>query len=104
MATAKVNGIRAAHLRCFATRGMFPHECAVTIKGKDRRYESMIDEELLRLDGTINGDREVLGKVNVEVVNVNGEDVLVELPRQVVSGGRRIWVPRSEVEGLGNAK
>ncbi len=86
-------------LRCTAGRGMFAHEAGVSIRGSDRCYESMIDSDLVAIqDGQILGDDDVPALVMVTIVKTNGSKMLVELPRQVVAGGRRIWVSKSEVQ------
>ena len=85
-------------LKCKTGRGMFPHELAVLIKGVDGYYESMVDAELVK----VSAESQETGWIDVGVVKYNGTGVLVELPRQVVSGGRRIWVPESEVDTHGH--
>ena len=91
--------LQIGKLRCTAGRGMFAHEAGVSIQGSDRCYESMIDSELVTiLDGQILGDDDVPALVTVTIVETNGSKILVELPRQVVAGGRRIWVNKSEVQ------
>jgi hypothetical protein len=92
-------GVQTAQLKCLAGRGMFPHESAVLIRGVTQHYEAMIDSELINLrdDATTVDERQ--GVVEVQIIKVNEEGHrLVELPRQVVNGGRRIWVPVSEIE------
>lgn len=85
-------------LRCKAGRGMFPHEAGILIQGADRVYESMVDRELVLMEeGTELSDVDVPASITVGVIKVNGTKMLVELPRQVVCGGRRIWVSKSEV-------
>ena len=85
-------------LKCTAGPGMFPHESGILIKGADRYYETMVDSEFLKL----NADAKDTAWIDVGVVQVNGTNVLIELPRQVVAGGRRIWVPESEVDAHGH--
>lgn len=97
MSTLQVS--REVQLKCTAGKGMFPHEAGVLIQGADRYYESFIDWEFLRIDeGEKIGDREVSALVPVQIIQDEGSRVLVELPRQVVSGGRRIWVLSSSFE------
>ena len=83
-------------LKCMAGRGMFPHEAGVLIEGSQRNYEAMIDSDLLEYESEL-GDVNIPCIVKVGVVKVNDTKILVELPRQVVAGGRRIWVPQSQV-------
>lgn len=89
-----------AKLRCLAGSGMFAHEASVLIQGEAQHYESMVDRELVHATGVEigTGTEEVSALLDVTVVKVNGTAMLVELPRQVVSGGRRIWVPKAEVQ------
>jgi hypothetical protein len=94
---------QVATLKCTAGRGMFPHEATILIRGIEQFYESLLDRDLLTIarEQTI-GETDVPATVSVGVVKVNGTAVLVELPRQVVSGGgRRIWVSKSEVDSYG---
>lgn len=95
--TSAITG--SARLKCMAGRGMFPHETGILIRGVDQFYESILDSELVHPTGisTATGE-DAPALIEVEVIKVNGAQLLVELPRQVVSGGRRIWVPRTEVE------
>ena len=74
--------------------GMFPHEVGILIQGADRWYESMVDSELVTaLDQST-------ARIPVEVVERDRDvkRVLIQLPRQVVAGGRRIWVNESAVK------
>ena len=84
-------------LKCTASRGMLRHEAGVLIQGAERHYESMVDVKLVHLDSKL-GEDEISATLDVQVVKTNGENVLIELPRQVVAGGCRIWVPQSEVK------
>ncbi len=85
-------------LKCTAVRGMFPHEVDIAIRGKNGGwYESMMDSNLVDLEGDFEDDSEREGKVEVSIVGRTDDAVLVELPRQVIGGGRRIWVPAAEV-------
>jgi hypothetical protein len=99
-----VSAAQSASLRCIAGKGMFPYEAGVLIRGADQYYESMIDRDLVhtRRDCVSNDAGEIEALVHVDVIKVNGDRVLVELPRQVVSGGRRIWVSKTEVEMHGD--
>ncbi|HVA48413.1 MAG TPA: hypothetical protein VNH11_18760 [Pirellulales bacterium] len=91
-------------VKCTATRGMFPYELGVLVRGRDQFYETMVDAELVQVEGgEIPDDEARPATIKAQVVNVNGENVLVELPRQVVTGDRRIWVPISEVAGYGDS-
>ena|ERR1051326_4259779 len=97
MSTVEIE--RSVCLKCQAGRGMFEHEAAVLIRGVDQSYESMIDSEFVRLadDGKEITDDYQPAFIEVQIIKESADAYLVELPRQVVSGGRRIWVPKSEV-------
>jgi hypothetical protein len=41
------------------------------------------------------------GKLPAKVIKINGVNLLVELPRQVVAGGRRVWIPKTEAHPNG---
>jgi hypothetical protein len=70
-------------------------ERALWVDGFDRSYESLAsDEEVRLLDGEPTEQSTVPGLVRVVVVSEDLEQgrALVQLPREVVMGGRRIWV------------
>jgi hypothetical protein len=96
------NGSRAgSFLKCRVRTSPFEHEFDVLIEGMDHQYESFIDKSLVDVsDDLVSDERPVCGKVKVSLVADDSarDAVLVELPRQVVMGGRRIWVPRSSLE------
>jgi hypothetical protein len=84
-------------LKCLAGTGMLPHEAAVLIEGRDQHYELMVDSELV---DTQEGEltRELRpAALNVTLVKESGDDALIELPRQTVTAGRRIWVSKSQL-------
>ena len=90
-------------VKCTARKGMFSHELAVLIRGRDQWYESLVDAELVCLQENEGDGVQRPATIRATVVNVNCTNVLVELPRQVVAGGRRIWIPTSEVVGYGDS-
>lgn len=88
-------------LRCTATKGTFPHEVDVAIQGADGAwYESLMDSCVVFVDGALSMDEEKEGNVQVVIIHraPAKKSVLVELPRQVVGGGRRIWVSENDVK------
>ena len=93
--------IGTALLKCTVQSSVFPHELGVFIQGVDRGYESLIDAALVQTENLEDGQPHS-GRVEVSIIKKDAERnaVLVELPRQVVMGGRRIWVPESEVEDI----
>lgn len=84
-------------IKCRVGPGMFSYESGILIHGVDRYYESMVDTDLVQIeDGpAANGDNP--GTIGVRIIRRDGDRVLIELPREVVAGGRRIWVSASEV-------
>lgn len=91
---------RMGRLRCTAGAGMFPHESGILLQGIGRCYESLIDSNLISFEGD-DSSEERPAKVCVEIITEDPSKsaFLIELPRQVVSGGgRRVWVPAGEVE------
>jgi hypothetical protein len=87
-----------AKLKCKAARGMFAHEAGILFRGSERNYESMLDSKFVHFDaGGELGDDDASALVDVGVLEINCQNVLVELPRETISGGRRVWVPKSEV-------
>ena len=96
--TSQPESVGTAKIRCIAGKGMFPHESAVLIKGIDRWYESMIDSELLEFESESAVGDDQPARIDVDIIDRQSGSALIELPRQVVVGGRRIWVPDSELE------
>ncbi|HEX4413657.1 MAG TPA: hypothetical protein VH107_08510 [Lacipirellulaceae bacterium] len=84
-------------VKCQAMQGVFHHEVGVLIRGSEGSYESLLDAEMVTLDEPLD-DGQKPGTLRATVVKVNGVKVLVELPRQVVSGGRRVWIPKTEIQ------
>jgi hypothetical protein len=86
-------------LKVLASTGALSHEAGITIRGIDGTYESFVDSELVNPE---NGEplthQDKRATIAVNVIKVDNGNVLIELPRQVVVGGRRIWVPASEVQ------
>lgn len=94
----KFEAASAVQVKCVAGRGMFPHESGILIRGTDRFYEAIVDSDLLHSGDDRRPDAgEYSATIDALIVKVNCDSLLVELPRQVVSGGRRIWIPISEV-------
>ena len=91
--------IGSALLKCTVQSSVFPHELGVLIQGVDRGYESLIDAALVQTENLDDGQPHS-GRVAITIIKKDKERnaLLVELPRQVVMGGRRVWVPESEVE------
>lgn len=88
-----------ARLKCVAGQGVFPHEASVLIRGAQESYESLIDRQLVALTHEAQwGEDDVAAFIDVDVIDERETLLLVELPREVVFGGRRIWVAKSEVE------
>ncbi len=88
-----------ARLKCLAGPGVFPHEASVVIRGVQASHESMIDRQFVDLSGEAGwGEHDVAAFIDVEIVDERDAMLLVELPRETVFGGRRVWVAKSEVE------
>lgn len=87
------------NLKVLASTGALSHEAGITIQGVDGTYEAFVDSDLVRPE---NGEpltrEDRRATIAVDVVKVNNGHVLVELPRQVMLGGRRVWVPATEVQ------
>jgi len=86
-------------LECRVGLGAMAHERVLYVEGVDRVYETWADSRDVRvLKGDLD-DAQALGEVDVVVVSREParKAVLVELPNEVVLGGRRVWVPTSRV-------
>lgn len=88
---------RTAKLRCTVRKGMFSHEAGVVIEGASHRYESLVDRRMLTEPAVALDASPRPGFVQIKVVEERGEQILVEIPGQVVTGASRIWVPKSQV-------
>jgi hypothetical protein len=71
-------------LRVEVQPGMFKSERTVSFEAGGRRYVLMVDEEDVK-DGTL----------AVYVVDQQGDEALVDLPRDTFSSGSRIRIPNS---------
>src|SRR5579862_1843888 len=90
-------GAPLALLECRVTKGVFPHERTIYVDGEDRGYESCADAgkvELQTDESDLENKPTVPGLVRVRVVTLDEDRhrALVELPEEVVMGGRRVWV------------
>jgi hypothetical protein len=85
-----------AQLNCHITGGVQEHETGVLIDGVEQQYEAIVDDRLIARHNGANA-----GQIRVAIVAADDTRAayLVELPRQVTMGGRRIWVPKTSVEG-----
>lgn len=87
------------HLKVLASLGVLSHEAGISIRGVDGTYESFVDREMVNPENNEPlSDEDRPATIEVDLVKVDNGRALVELPRQVVAGGRRIWVPATEVQ------
>ncbi|MDX1963601.1 MAG: hypothetical protein SFX18_10635 [Pirellulales bacterium] len=86
-------------VKCRAARGFLGGELGIVIQGVDQSYESFVEPDHVRFaDGRIpQNEEEKPGLIEAGIVQVNCDSMLVELPRQVITAGRRVWIPKSEV-------
>ena len=84
-----------AKLHCNIMGSVQEHETGILIDGLGLQYESIVDDRLILRTNASN-----MAKIRVAIVasDENRAAYLVELPRQVTMGGRRIWVPKTTVE------
>ena len=66
------------------SEGVFPSERIAWWRVNGKHYETIVDQR------DIDGD-----KLRVGVLEVNGDDVLIQLPRECFASGTRLIVPRS---------
>jgi hypothetical protein len=69
--------------------GLHPSQLVVSVKTKDGNVEELLVDRSLVSNGKL--------EVN-HPVGEDGDNVLVELPRESSSGSWRIWVPKSQLE------
>ena len=90
---------RYAELEVQVGRGPLVYERSLMFDGAETSYESWADADQVKVveqeDALEKG--QARGLVSVLVVSEDAERqrVLVELPREVVMGGRRVWVKDS---------
>jgi hypothetical protein len=88
-------------VNCQVTEGALGHEYGVLVQGADGQHESMVDTDIVSVEEVPKGDVVTKGKLPAKVIKINGVNLLVELPRQVVAGGRRVWIPKTEAHPNG---
>ena len=88
-----------AHLKCMVGAGPLAHERSFWVDGVGQRYESWTDAEQVTLSngGPLSGEDLAPGLVPVLIVKEEQLRVLVQLPREVVMGGRRVWVDAGQL-------
>ena len=82
-------------LKCKFEPGAMKHEVAIYVTGVDGIFESWTDPRDIEVEDPASGS----GFVPVRVINEDTikNRALVELPVEVIMGGRRIWVPLTSV-------
>ena len=82
-------------LKCKFEPGAMAHEVAIFVMGVDGELESWADPRDIKVEDTTTGS----GYVPVRLISEDTSKgrALVELPVEVVMGGRRIWVPLTNV-------
>ena len=82
-------------LKCTFEPGAMKHEVAIYVTGVDGIFESWTDPRDIEVEDSASGS----GFVPVRVINedTTRNRALVELPVEVIMGGRRIWVPLTSV-------
>lgn len=92
-----------ALLRCRVAKSAMAHERSLIVEGVGKEYESWADSRAVQLlegeDERSLESSEAQGLVTVRVVDNDATNglLLVELPEQVIMGGRRVWVPAGSV-------
>lgn len=93
------NGSKHRNLKVLASLGVLSHEAGISIRGVDGTYESFVDRDMVNPENSEPlTDEDRPATIAVDMLKVDNGCVLVELPREVVAGGRRIWVPATEVQ------
>jgi hypothetical protein len=86
--------MKTSRIRVQVEPGMFSSERYVSFAAGDRKYALFVDQADVRDD-----------TIEVGVVAVNGDEALVDLPRETLTSGNRISIPRvcllTILEGVG---
>lgn len=84
-----------AKLKCNIMGNVQSYETGILIDGLEREYELIVDEQFVARNNGTNA-----GQIDVDIVVADDDRdaYLIELPRQVTMGGRRVWVPKKTVE------
>ena len=88
-------------LECQVSKGVLAHEVALRFDGVEQPYESWADERQVDTGGrSLSAAESVPGFVRVCIVARKPESgrLLVQLPEEVVVGGRRVWVSGQQVK------
>lgn len=89
-----------AMVECRVARGAIARELMVYVEGEEREYESWADPGKVEVPSELDAEASVPGYVHIRVVRRDDEHgrALIELPQEVVMGGRRIWVATSKLK------
>jgi hypothetical protein len=80
-------------LKCKFEPGAMAHEVAIFVTGIEGEFESWADPRDIEVEDRATG----AGFVPVRVIDEDTTRALVELPVEVIMGGRRIWVPLTSI-------
>ena len=78
---------------CQGWQGMFESERVVRFEIDGTTYTTIADREDVELDGTLQENSYVEGRLRVYQVEKRGEKAFVILPREAAGHGRRLLVP-----------
>lgn len=82
------------YIPCKISLGLFDDERVVQFEAEGKQYRAIVDKDDVQELQTPQKGRWVEGLLQVYVIKRNGETVLVNLPRETASSGRRITVSK----------
>lgn len=82
------------YIPCQISLGLFEDERIVQFEVEGRQYRTIVDSEDVHELKTPREGEWVDGLLQVYTIKKNGETVIVNLPRETTSSGRRISVPK----------
>jgi hypothetical protein len=86
-------------LRCSVYPGQFSVEYAVTVRQSDGMDVSLfVPQGLVEVEGIPASNQPLSGLIRVDLVEKQGELVLVHLPRQTLENGQYITVQANQLE------
>lgn len=83
-------------ISCKVSLGLFSDERAVSISlAADKKVSAIINKRQITVDHEPKEGEEVNGRVEVTLVQDNGDSVIVDLPQPGLTEGPRLVVPKS---------
>jgi len=85
--------LREQYISCKVSSGLFRGERVVEFKVQGETYRTVVDRRDVIEKKEPSPDKWVDGLLRVRVLKKNKETILIDLPRETVTSGKRMFVP-----------